>query len=469
MSERKMSLEMQKYIEENFEREVLAPLKEFIKIPNVSRNYDPTWETNGLMDQACNFVIDFANKAGLEGFSVELIKEKGLTNAILGVVEKKDAPTALLYGHIDKQPPLTDKWREGLHPYQPVVENGRLYGRGGADDGYAFFACVFIAKVLQKFGLQRHRMVFFFECDEESGSRDLVHYLNSKAAVIGDPAIMVCLDSGTVDYDHLSFTTSLRGLLNFQVSIDVSKEGVHSGSFGGVVPDSSMIMRDVLNQFQDAKSGRLIEELYVNIPKDKYEQACDLIDEIPNIDFKAPLLDGVSLVSSDKLQLYLNKNWRPSCTLTGFGGLPQPSHSGNVINTGTTYVFNIRLPPSLSDEEAHAAVKKYFTEFKVPYNAKLVFHSSISGSGLNCNAFSEKLKRLIREAALEHYGKVPLFTGEGGSIPFLNEFQKKFPQAEFLIAGVLGPESNAHGPNEFLDIDFLQKLIKSFVHIFSGF
>lgn len=461
--------QIDKFVTDNFEATVVEPLKEFIRIPNQSRNYDKDYLTNGLLENACNFVMDWARKQGLENFSVEMIKDKDRTPCVLAVVDKPDAPTILMYGHIDKQPPLTDKWREGLGPYLPVIEGERLYGRGGADDGYAFFACVFIAKALQKFGAQKHRFVFFFECDEESGSKDLVHYLDSNAAKIGTPEMVICLDSGTVDYEHLSLTTTLRGVVVFTVKVEVTKEGVHSGAASGIIPDTFVVARDIFDKFQCPRTGQLIPELYVNIPKDKYIQACDLITELKNIDYKFPFLSGVKPITSDPLQQQLNRHWNPTCTLIGFDGLPRPGSCGNVMNPVTTYVFSVRLPPTLPHATAITAIKNFFENTKHPSGAKVTITDIHGGSGLNVNAYSQKTLDLLDQSARKYFNKVPLYIGEGGSIPFLNDIQNKFKSSEILVAGVLGPESNAHGPNEFIHLGYTKNLIRSFVHFFRHF
>lgn len=454
------------FLEEEFEPNLVEPLKDFVRIPNQSRSFDPEWNTNGLLEKACQHVIDWSKGQGLKDFSVDLYKEDGKTPAVIGVAEMKDAPTILFYGHIDKQPPLTEKWREGLHPYQPVVENGKLYGRGGVDDGYAYFASVLVVKMLQKFGAQKHRFVFFFECDEESDSIDLEYYLDLKKDLIGTPEIMVCLDSGTIDYDHLSLTTNLRGILDFNLKVEVTKEGVHSGSAGGIVPDTFRIARHLLDTFEDSKNGRLIPELNVNIPSDRYGEAVDLIKELGEFDFKIPFVEGAESITSDPLQLYLNNTWLPACTLIGFEGLPPSHRCGNVLNPYTSYQISLRLPPTLSHEDAMQAVKAHFANLKVPHNARITLSRFIGGSGLNLKPFSKKLQDSIFEAGKEFFGKVPLFFGEGGSIPFLNDFQRRFPKAELLVLGINGPESNAHGPNEFLHLDYLKKLISSLVFVF---
>lgn len=469
MSTEQHDKDVQAYISENFTKRVIDPLTEFVKIPNVSRVFDSEWETNGLMDKACNFVIEHAQAQELENFSIELLKEQGKPNIVLAIADMKDAPTILLYGHIDKQPPLTHLWNEGLHPYQPVIKDGKLYGRGTADDGYAFFTSLFIVKALQACGLQKHRFVLFFECDEESGSRDMVYYLNKHSDKIGEPSVMLCLDSGTIDYDHLTLTTSLRGSLKFKFKVEITKEGIHSGTAGGIVPDTYRIARHILNQFEDSRTGQLIPELYVSVPKDKYEQACSLIDELGRIDFMIPFLEGVQPVVEDPLQQVLAKTWFPSCTIIGFDGLPGTKSCGNVLNPSTTYVLSCRLPPSLQFNDGKAIVAKFFADLKVPYGAKITLDFIQGGTGINIQTYPAQLSQLISEAGHKFYGKKPLYNGEGGSIPFIGSLQSKFPKTDIIVSGVLGPESNAHGPNEFLHIKFCENLIRSFVHIFANY
>lgn len=458
--------QLEKFIAENFEATITKPLSDFIRIPNLSRLYDKEYLTNGLLEKACQFVIDWSKTQGIEGLTIELLKEEGRTPAILAIVDQKDAPTVLMYGHIDKQPHMTEKWRKGLHPTEPVIENGRLYGRGGADDGYAFFACIYIVKALQKFACQKHRFVFFFECDEESGSADLMFYLDKVAQKIGEPKLIICLDSGTVDYDHLSLTTTLRGAVGFSLTVTTHTEGVHSGMGSGILPDTFRIARQVIDKFEDPVTGRLPDGLYANIPKDKYIQACDLIGELGKLDYKFPFLEGVDPISKDPLVQYINRNLGPTCTLTGFSGVPTPDKAGNVLHPSTTYVFSVRLPPTLKHEIAVEVIENFFKNLKVPFNADLKVAIKGAGTGLNVPAYSPQLQAAIHEAAMKFYKKVPLYVGEGGSIPFLCDLQKKYKDAEMLIAGVLGPESNAHGPNEFIHLKYTENLIQSFVRIF---
>ena len=277
------------------------------------------------------------------------IEEKGKTPALLAIVEpfagngKVDESlekTILMYGHIDKQPPLLGEWSEGLGPHTPVIRDGKLYGRGGNDDGYAWFSCVLMAKALQEHNIPHNRLVFFFETDEESGSRDLMYYLTKYKEKIGEPSLIFCLDSGTTDYEHMCLTTSLRGVICFKLRVDVLTQGLHSGSSSGIVPSSFRIMRNILNQFENSNNGDLIPELYVDIPADNYKQAKDLIDlKGGKIDFKFPMVEGLDSMGHTGFQDYINRIWKPQLSITGIDGLPPNSKAGNVLLPYTCLLY----------------------------------------------------------------------------------------------------------------------------------
>lgn len=461
---------MFQWISEQVDSNLTPTIADFIRIPNQSRAYDPAYATNGLQQKACNFCIDWAKKLDVAGLKLELIEEEGRTPVVLGIVDVPDKPTVLMYGHIDKQPPLTNDWAEGLHPYEPVIKDGKMYGRGGADDGYAFFASLLIIKALQKYGLPHNRIVLYFETDEESGSADLIHFLNQRKSQIGEPSLVICLDSGCCDYEHMCLTTTLRGVFNFNLRVDVGLEGVHSGASSGILPDSFRILRDVIDQFECSKTGKLPSDLYVNIPPDKYTQAYELISEMNGkIDFEFPFVDGVKPVEDDGFKQYINRIWNPTLTAVGTDGIPHISNAGNVLRPYTTLALSLRLPPSLSKEEAVKTVREFFSKVQVPHNGKLTLTEGSSGQGFNCPAYDPKLKAVIDEAGELFFGTKVLYYGEGGSIPFINELAYMFPKSQFIVTGVLGPKSNAHGPNEFLHLPYMKKLILSLSKVLQGY
>ena len=461
---------MHTWISEQVDSNLTPTIADFIRIPNQSRAYDAEWATNGLQQKACHFCIDWAKKLNIEGLTLELIEDEGRTPVVLGIVDVKDKPTVLMYGHIDKQPPLTSDWFEGLHPYEPVIRDGKMYGRGGADDGYAFFSSLLIVKALQKFNKPHNRIVFYFETDEESGSADLIYFLEKRKTEIGKPSLVVCLDSGCCDYEHMCLTTTLRGVYNFNLRIDVGKEGVHSGSSSGILPDSFRILRELIDQFECSKTGKLPSNLYVNIPTDKYEQAFELIKEMGgNIDFKFPFADGVEPVEEDGFKQYLNRIWHPTLTVVGVDGIPSIKTAGNVLRPYTTLALSLRLPPSLPKEEAVKTVREFFEKAQTIHNGKLTFTGGSSGQGFNCPTYDSKLKEIIDEAGSKFFNSKVLYYGEGGSIPFINELAQLFPESQFIVTGVLGPQSNAHGPNEFLHLPYMKKLVLSLSQILEGY
>lgn len=458
------------WISEQVDSNLTPTIADFVRIPNQSRAFDTEWDTNGLQQKACNFCIEWANKLDIKGLSLELIEEKGRTPVVLGIVEVPEKPTVLMYGHIDKQPPLTQDWAEGLHPYEPIIKDGKMYGRGAADDGYAFFSSLLIIKALQKFNKPHNRIVFYFETDEESGSADLIHFLKQRKAQIGEPSLVICLDSGCCDYEHMCLTTTLRGVYNFGLRIDVGKEGVHSGSSSGILPESFRILRNILDQFECSKTGILPTDLYVNIPPDKYEQAYELVKEMNGkIEFGFPFIEDVQPVEHDGFKQYLNRIWHPTLTVIGIDGIPNIKNAGNVLRPQTTIALSVRLPPSLPKEQAVATIRNFFENAKTVHNGKLTFIDGTAGQGFNCPTYEPKLKEIIDQAGMKFFNNKVLYYGEGGSIPFINEIAAIFPKSQFIVTGVLGPQSNAHGPNEFLHLPYMKKLILSLSNILEGY
>lgn len=466
-----MSSDLDKFLQEKIDSLLIPTITDFIKIENQSRAFDPNWETNGLNDKVCDYAIEYAKKLEIEGLKIEKITEKGRTPVVLAIIDKKDAPTILLYGHLDKQPPLTEQWTNGLKPYVPEIRDGKLYGRGGADDGYAFFTSALIIKALQTFKELNSRIVLYFETDEESGSKDLVYYLNQRQAEIGNPDLVICLDSGCCDYDHFCLTTTLRGVTNFTLKVEVTKEGVHSGAASGIIPDSFRIGRKIIEQFEVSDNGQLlVDDFYVNIPEDKYKQAYDLIKEMGgHIDWKFPFLPGVKPTAEDGFKQYMNRIWMPQLTLISMDGVPNIANAGNVLRPYTTFGFSLRLPPTLPTEKAKKALEDFFEKVAKPYNAKVTLNILGLGQGFNAPTLESKLKQNIEETSLKTYQKPTLYYGEGGSIPFINELNAKYPKSQFIVTGVLGPESNAHGPNEFLHLGYLRKLVMTLAHIVKNY
>ncbi|HET9819284.1 MAG TPA: M20 family metallopeptidase [Rhodanobacteraceae bacterium] len=449
----------QSFIGKLWDDEVVPELTEYIKIPNKSPMFDKDWAAHGYMDAAVALMEKWAcgKLAALPDSKLEVVRLEGRTPLIFIDVpasggEAREDDCVLLYGHLDKQPEMTG-WSEGLGPWTPVLKGDRLYGRGGADDGYAIFGSLSALLALHEQGAPHARCVVMIEACEESGSYDLPYYVDHLAPRIGQPSLVVCLDSGCANYDQLWLTTSLRGMTGGELGVEVLTEGVHSGDASGVVPDSFRIVRHLLSRLEDPGTGAIVpKELYVEVPAERIEQAkqCAKIlgDEVFD---KFPWIDGTKPVSDDKVELILNRTWRPQLAITGAGGLPALESAGNVLRPGTALKLSLRVPPTLNGNKAGDFVKRLL-ETDPPCGAKVTFTVEKDGSGWNAPRLSDWLSGAVGEASQAAFGAPAAYMGEGGSIPFMGMLGEKFPRAQFLITGVLGPHSNAHGPNEFLHI-----------------
>ncbi|MEO7370856.1 MAG: M20/M25/M40 family metallo-hydrolase, partial [Ilumatobacteraceae bacterium] len=364
--------------------------------------------------------------------------------------------TVLLYGHLDKQPEMTG-WRDDLGPWKPVIEGDRLYGRGGADDGYAAFASLLAIEAAQASGLSHTRCIVLIEASEESGSPDLPAYLEAFAAQIGTPSLVLCLDSGCMDYERLWVTTSLRGLVGGTLRVDILTEGVHSGEASGVVPSSFRIIRELLDRVEDSFDGRvLLPELQVEIPADRRQQAAETAAEFP-IGGHFPFVDGAEPMVSDPTEQLLARTWYPALSVTGVDGIPPVESAGNVLRPHTSLHLSVRLPPTCDHEKALDALGAALTK-DPPYGAHVTFVEPQSGPGWNAPAFADWLQVALDDASSAIFGKASRAFGEGGSIPFMGMLGEMFPDAQFVITGVLGPGSNAHGPNEYLHLPTARRL-----------
>jgi len=366
--------------------------------------------------------------------------------------------TILMYGHLDKQPPLTN-WNEGLGPYTPVIKDGKLFGRGGADDGYAIFAAVTSIIALQKQGLSHERIVILIEASEESGSMDLPFYINLLSERLGNIDLVICLDSGCGNYEQLWMTTSLRGMIVGNLRVDILKEGAHSGKASGIIPCSFRIIRQILDRLEDPYTGEIVpKDFYVNLEDDIIEQARSCGLSLGNDVFQEfSLVEGSTPVTDDITELLLNRTWRPQLTITGVEGIPTLEKGGNVLRSYTSLKLSLRLPPTLHASKAAPKLKQLLTE-NPPYQSKVEFTIEKAGSGWSTPTMKPWLKESVTSSSHLFYDRPPNYLGEGGSISFMGMLGEKYPQAQFVVTGVLGPESNAHGPNEMLHIGMAKRI-----------
>ncbi|HWY62598.1 MAG TPA: M20 family metallopeptidase [Rhizomicrobium sp.] len=440
--------------------EIIPVLTDYIRIPNKSPAFDPAWETHSHMEKAVALFEGWAREKlkTLPGAVLEVVRLPGRTPLILIEVPGRATGTILMYGHLDKQPEMKG-WAEGTGPWTPVLKDQKLYGRGGADDGYAMFAALSALLALKQQDVAHARTVILIEASEESGSPDLPYHIEHLANRIGTPDLVVCLDSGCGNYEQLWLTTSLRGNLIGNLTVRVLNEGVHSGVASGIVPSSFRIARQLLSRIEDEASGQMkLDALFAQIPPERLEQAKAaakiLGDEVWS---EMPSSSGTKPMGNDNLELILNRTWRPQLAVTGMDGYPAPENGGNVLLPYSTLKLSLRLPPACDGETALRAVKKALEE-NPPYNAEVRFDGPPADTGWNAPATAPWLAKALDKASKAAFGKPAAFIGEGGSIPFMAMLGQKFPQTQFVVTGVLGPHSNAHGPNEFLHIPMARKI-----------
>jgi acetylornithine deacetylase/succinyl-diaminopimelate desuccinylase-like protein len=440
--------------------DIVPVLTDYIRIPNKSPIFDPEWEKHGHMDKVVVLFADWARKkiAGLPGATLEVVKVGARTPLIFIEVPGKAEGTVFMYGHLDKQPEMSG-WSEGLGPWTPVLKDGKLYGRGGADDGYAMFAALSALLALGEQNVAHARAVIAIEAGEESGSPDLPFYIEHLAARIGTPDLIVCLDSGCGNYDQLWLTTSLRGIAAGKLTVRVLTEGVHSGDASGIVPSSFRILRQLLSRIEDENSGTIkLDELFVTVPADRLEQARAAASVMGDEIFtRLPFAGHTKPMASTRVEMVLNRTWKPQLAVIGMDGYPLPENAGNVLLPYSTAMLSLRTPPTC---DAGAAVKalKRTLEADPPYGAEVSFEALAGQSGWNAPSLTPWLEASLTAGSNAHFGKPVAYMGEGGSIPFMAMLGKKFPKTQFMVTGLLGPGSNAHGPNEFLHIPAAKKL-----------
>ncbi len=443
---------LQNRVDQTWEEEILPTIAEYIAIPNKSPMFDPEWEDHGHMEKAVQLLSSWAKERKLEGMKLEVVRLKGRTPLIFAEIPGDGDETVLLYGHLDKQPEMVG-WDEGKGPWTPVMQDGKLYGRGGADDGYAIFAALTAIEKVQEQGLKHARCVVVIEACEESGSPDLPAYIEHLSDRIGTPSLVVCLDSGCGNYEQLWSTTSLRGNVTGKLTIKLLTEGVHSGDGSGVVAESFRVARALLSRIEDQETGEiLLPELNIDIPKERIEQAKVVADILgDNVYEQFPLNPGTKPTTSDKTELVLRRTWRPTLCVTGADGFPSVRNAGNVLRPETIFKLSFRLPPTADPKLAANRLKEVF-ETNPPYDARIEFEFDSPAAGWDAPPLARWLEESLEDASKAFFGKPACYMGEGGSIPFMSMLGKRYPKAQFLITGVLGPSSNAHGPNEFLHV-----------------
>ncbi|MDE2449473.1 MAG: M20/M25/M40 family metallo-hydrolase [Gammaproteobacteria bacterium] len=437
---------------------IVERLTSYVRIPNKSPMFDPAWEANGHMESAVQLMAEWCRAQPVPGMRVDIRRLPGRTPVLLVDVPGELPGSVLLYGHLDKQPEFTG-WLPGLGPWEPVLRDGKLYGRGAADDGYAVFSSLTAIAALKAQRVALPRCVLLIEASEESGSIDLPAHLAALGDAIGDPSLVVCLDAECGNYDQVWCTTSLRGNLVGLLHVRVLEEGVHSGMATGIAPTPFRIVEQLLARLESPINGALLlDELSVSIPPDRraqIEAAARVLGE--SVAGKLPWAPGVHAVSNDPVELLINSTWKGTLAVTGADGLPPTLSAGNVLLPALTFKLSLRLPPTCDPTRAARALKETL-EHKPPYGAQVRFESGSAAPGWNAPALAPWLEESIMHASRRIYGREAVHVGCGGTIPFMGMLGERFPRTQFFITGVLGPHANAHGPNEFLHLAYAEKL-----------
>ncbi|MBP8149648.1 MAG: M20 family metallopeptidase [Limnohabitans sp.] len=459
-------------VTQTWDSSIVPALKQYIEVPAKSPSFDPDWAAHGHIETVLRTAADWVLAQKVEGLTLEIIRLPGRTPVMFFEVAATRAAsegsgqTVLMYGHMDKQPEFNG-WRNDLGPWTPVYEEGKLYGRGGADDGYAVYASIAAVQALKSQNTPHPRIVGLIETCEESGSYDLLPYVDAMRTRLGDVGLVICLDSGAGNYDQLWLTTSLRGMASGTLKVQILTEGIHSGDASGLVPSSFRIMRQVLDRLEDSATGRLLPaSFHCEVPAERLAQAqataAILGDEVykrfPWAHYDCGGSTSFALpTTTDPTQALLNRTWTPTLSVTGADGFPSLKDAGNVLRPYTAFKLSLRLPPLVDAAQAVAEMKELL-EDNAPYQARVTFESNGGATGWNAPDTSPWFEQALNTSSQAHFGAGVGYIGQGGTIPLMNMLSAGFPKAQMMVCGVLGPKSNAHGPNEFLHVPYAKKL-----------
>ena len=472
------------HVSQAWDGDIVQRLSDYIAIPAKSPMFDADWLAHGYLETVVRNTAQWIEAQKLEGLTLEVVRLPGRTPVIFFEVaatrnaqEGVSAQTVLMYGHLDKQPEFSG-WRKDLGPWTPKYEDGKLYGRGGADDGYAAYAAIAAIAALKDQKVAHPRILGLIETCEESGSYDLLPYVDALRTRLGDVGLVVCLDSGAGNYDQLWLTNSLRGMASGVLRVDVLTEGVHSGDASGVVPSSFRVLRQVLDRLEDSATGRLLPGIFhCEVPPERLAQARATANILGDEVYKrfpwahydcGGATQSVLPTTTDPLQALLNRTWMPTLSVTGAEGFPAMKDAGNVLRPFTAFKLSLRLPPLVEAATAVQALKTLL-EDNAPYQAKVTFETSGGATGWNAPDTAPWFEEALNEASQAHFGAGCGYIGQGGTIPLMNMLSRGFPKAQMMVCGVLGPKSNAHGPNEFLHVPYAKKLTAAVAQVIARF
>ena len=468
------------FVDERWRDSIVPELERYIAVPAKSPAFDPAWAAHGHIEAVLRQAADWVQAQRIEGLRLEIVRlrtadgeprtpvlffEIPASGGAHGV-PPASGETVLMYGHLDKQPEFSG-WRRDLGPWTPRIIDDKLYGRGGADDGYAVYASIAAVQALKAQGAAHPRIVGLIETCEESGSHDLLPYVDALKDRLGQVGLVICLDSGAGNYDQLWLTTSLRGVASGVLKVEVLTEGIHSGDSSGLVPSSFRIMRQLFDRLEHSASGELLPRAFhCEIPAQRLEQArataailgAEVYRRFPwaHHDCGGATLFALP-TTTDPVEALLRRTWRPTLSVTGADGFPALASAGNVLRPYSAFKLSLRLPPLVDAGQAVQRLKALL-EDNAPYQAKVTFEPEGAASGWDAPATSPWFEQALQAASQAHYGAPCATIGQGGTIPLMGMLSQGFPRAQMMVCGVLGPKSNAHGPNEFLHLPYARRL-----------
>jgi cysteinylglycine-S-conjugate dipeptidase len=377
-----------------------------------------------------------------EGLEVEIIREGGRPAVIGHVNGPEGSPTVMLYAHHDVQPAGAESdWDSP--PFEPTERDGRVYARGIADDKAGVMA--HIAALRAHSGSLPVGVTVFVEGEEEIGSDSLGTILERHGEKLRADAIVLA-DSTNWAVGEPALTTTLRGMVRVVLTVRTLDHAIHSGMFGGAVPDSLTALIRMIATLHDAEGNVAVTGLASGV-------ASDLAYSEQRLREESGLLDGVDLIGSGSI---LTRLWaKPSITTIGIDA-PSVATSSNTLIAQSAAKISMRIAPDEDPKEAYRLLSEHLRA-NVPWGVKVEIHLDDEGTGFSADANGPVYDQ-ARAAFTDAWGVAPVDIGVGGSIPFVAAFAEKFPDAGILITGVEDPDARAHGANESLHLGEFERV-----------
>jgi acetylornithine deacetylase/succinyl-diaminopimelate desuccinylase-like protein len=429
----------------------LADLSALVRIPSVSWAAFDRAEVRASAEAVAALVrdIDIFDSVTVTHAAIPGSEEPGQPAVLATRAAKNGRPTVLLYAHHDVQPPGQDEdW--DTPPFEPTVRGDRLYGRGAADDKAGVMAHIAAVRSLVSAtdGDIDLGLALFIEGEEEFGSRSFATFLTENREALSADAIVVA-DSNNWDITTPAITTALRGNVTLKLTVSTLAHASHSGMFGGAVPDAMMATILLLGTLYAPDGSVAVAGLTSHdAPTPPYEE--DALRQ------ETGLLDGVSPIGHGTI---LSRIWsQPALTVTGIDA-PTVANASNTLSPTVSVQISVRIAPGQSAQEAAGFIQTHL-EDNVPFGAHIIIDDLDTGEPFLVDTGGWAVAE-TRQAMTAGWGVEPVDIGVGGSIPFIADLVREFPEAQILVTGVEDPDSRAHSPNESLHLGVFKRAILS--------